>query len=62
MIDGELIDTYGGDFTYRDVTYDINDDESFTFYEVHYGAKPMGKIEIDDPKEIEELIQMLNHG
>ena len=29
LIDGEVVDTYGGDFTYMDVRYEIVDGKSF---------------------------------
>jgi len=57
MCEGELIDTYGGDFTYRDTGYIKNDDGTFKFYYKDYGAKPTDDWGIiDDPEEIEELL------
>lgn len=59
LIDGEVIDTYGGDFTYRHVYYEIEDGE-YIFYEYHTGAKPMETERITDPSEIEELMREIN--
>ena len=39
IFEGEVVDTYGGDFTYRDVWYEIEDGKKI-FYEMYYGAKP----------------------
>jgi len=56
LTEGEVIDTYGGDFTYRDTGYINNDDGTYTFYYHDYGAKPSDGWEVnDDPDEIEEL-------
>ena len=56
LTEGEVIDTYGGDFTYRDTGYINNDDGTYTFYYHDYGAKPSDGWEVnDDPDEIAEL-------
>lgn len=55
LIEGELVDTYGGDYTYRDVWYEIENGE-YTFYERCYGAKPSEAEVITDKDEIEEFL------
>lgn len=59
LIDGELVDTYGGDFTYRDVRYEFEDGE-YTFFETYYGAKPSSETIIYDSDEIAELIKLID--
>ncbi len=54
LIEGELVDTYGGDYTYRDVWYEIEDGE-YVFYERCYGAKPSDTERIYDQDEINEF-------
>jgi len=56
IIDGEVVDTYGGDFTYRYVWYEIEDD-NYSFYEMCTGAKASGSEKITDRLEIEELME-----
>ena len=46
----EVVDTYGGDYTWRDVWY-----EDGKFYEEYYGAKLISAEEITDEEEIREL-------
>jgi hypothetical protein len=41
-------------YTYRDVWYELENDV-FTFYEVYYGANPLGQLLITDPDEIAAL-------
>ena len=56
LVEGQVVDTYGGDYTYRDTAYVKNDDGTLTFYKQFYGAKPSdGWGVIDDPDEIEEI-------
>ena len=55
LIEGELVDTYGGNFTYRDVWSEEEDDE-IVYYEFYYGAKPVPPRKITDPDEINELL------
>ena len=59
IIDGELVDTYGGDFTYRDVWYEYEDGE-YTFYERYYGAKPTETEVVTDADDIMEYMAMVN--
>lgn len=62
LYEGELIDTYGGDFTYRDTGYIKNDDGTYSFYYRDYGAKPTdGWEEVDDPSEIEEMTNIVRN-
>lgn len=58
LIDGEVVDTYGGDFTYRYVFYEKEGDEYF-FYEYYTGAKASPQELITDPAEIAELMAMI---
>jgi len=51
-IEGDYSD--GTIYTYRDVWYEMENDV-FTFYEVYYGANPLGQMLITDPDEISEL-------
>jgi hypothetical protein len=56
-----MVDTYGGDFTYRDVEYEIIDGET-VFYETYYGAKPVPMTEITDEEELAELRQAVKEN
>lgn len=58
IIDGEVVDTYGGGYTYRDVWYEIEGDE-VVFYESYYGAKPSPTERITNKDEITELLKCL---
>jgi hypothetical protein len=58
IIDGEVVDTYGGGYTYRDVWYEIEDGE-VVFYESYYGAKPSPTERISYKDEIEELLKLI---
>jgi len=55
LIEDELVDTYGGNFTYKMTGYAIKEGV-VKFYDQHYGAKPSDWEEIDDKEEIKELI------
>jgi hypothetical protein len=59
IVDGELVDTYGGDFTYRDVWYEIDNGE-YIFYEKYYGAKPSNIERVINEKEIAEYMREIN--
>ena len=59
IIDGELVDTYGGDFTYRYVWYEIEDGEYF-FYEQLIGAKGTPVELITDESEIKEFMSLID--
>jgi hypothetical protein len=52
LIEGELVDTYGGDYTWRDVWYTIEDGE-YIFWEKYIGAKSSDEERITDSDEIE---------
>jgi len=58
LIEGEVVDTYGGDYTYQDVWYEIEDGEYF-FYERYYGAKPSDTERITDEKEIAKYMSYI---
>ena len=59
LIEGELVDTYGGDYTYRDVLYEELDEKEYVFYERYYGAKSSELRRIEDEEEIAEFISDL---
>ena len=58
LIEGEVVDTYGGDYTYQDVWYEIEDGKYF-FYERYYGAKPSDTERITDEKEIAKYMSYI---
>ena len=58
LIDGEVVDTYGGDYTYRYVFYEKEGDEYF-FYEYFTGAKASPQEQITDSEEIAEFMKMV---
>ena len=53
IIEGELIDTYGGNFTYRDVRRITYEDNSVKYFEFKYG------VNINDPEWIEIESEMV---
>lgn len=59
LIDGEIIDAYGGNYTYRDLWYEIEDGE-YIFFEHTYGEKGEGIRTITDNQEIEEIRKEFN--
>jgi hypothetical protein len=50
IMEGDVVDTYGGDYTYRDVWYEVENGKKI-YYERYYGAKP-SDTEIIDESEI----------
>lgn len=57
LLEGETIDTYGGNFTYRDLWYEEENGEK-TFFETIYGpgaGDDKGTIMITDKEEIESI-------
>ncbi len=65
LIDGEVIDTYGGDYTWRNITYTVDEEGCIQFYESIYGAKgcecrtgvPEGSTSlIEDESQIKSLL------
>lgn len=54
LIDGQVVDTYGGDFTYRDVWVEYEGGRP-VFYELYYGAKPEHSAQVTDREEIQYL-------
>ncbi len=60
--EGELVDTYGGDYTYRDVWYEIEEDGSYSFYTCCYGAKEEPNELVTDPEEIEMYMSQIKNS
>lgn len=58
LVDGELVDTYGGDYTFMDIWAEKENNE-WIFYKSYYGAKAEPTFRIDDPEEIKELTKDL---
>lgn len=58
VLSDELVDTYGGNFTYCEISYEIENGEIF-FYEMRYGHDPSPLELIDDIQEIRELMDMV---
>jgi hypothetical protein len=58
LIDGEVVDTYGGDFTYMDVWYEIVDGE-YIFYKKYYGSWVSDEEVVTDRGEIDEYMRIL---
>ena len=58
LVEGEVVDTYGGDFTYRDAWYEIENGE-YIFYEKYFGAKSSETEVITDDKKIFELVNLM---
>jgi len=59
-----VVDTYGGDFTYLDVSYNINEDGSYTFFEHYSGCgwisrNPDAGGEVTSSEKIEEYTRNL---
>jgi hypothetical protein len=59
IVDGELVDTYGGDYTYRYVYADV-DFDGITFTEYETGAKAVDEFIVDDPEDIALYMEMYN--
>lgn len=61
LIEGELVDTYGGDFTYQDIRYEWDEEfDKYRFYESYTGAKPQSEEEVINPKELQQFYNQLN--
>ena len=59
IIKGQLVDTYGGDYTYKDVWYEI-ENGVYIFYKQYFGAKGTDSPEIiTDEDEIKELMSLI---
>lgn len=58
VIIDELVDTYGGNFTYREVAYEIEDGEVL-FFEHQYGYNSTPIEMITDIQEIRDLMEMI---
>lgn len=61
IVEGEIVDTYGGDYTYRDVWYEIENNE-YIFYECCYGAKPSETERITEESDIKTYISMIKNN
>ena len=61
LIDGEIVDSYGGDFTYRDVAYE-KEGGKIKFYERFYGVEEYEEDweEITDESDIRYYMDILN--
>jgi hypothetical protein len=59
IIDGELVDTYGGDYTYKYVYAEVEDGEVI-FYEYCLGAKEMPEERVYDADDIAEYMALYN--
>ena len=58
LVDGDIVDTEGDNYTYRDVWCEIEDGKYF-FYEKYYGAKPSKTQMITDKEEIDECMRLI---
>lgn len=57
VVDGELINTYGGNFVYRDVMAKMTNDNLFTLWEKQYGqCDDSAEFEIDDSFDIKQIV------
>ena len=56
LIEGEVIDTWGGNYSWRDVWYEVEEGEYF-FWEVQYGARGRSTERVTDEGEIEEWMR-----
>jgi hypothetical protein len=57
LIEGEVSDTYGGDYTYRDVWASETTD-GLEFFQQYTGAKPSEVEQIFDTEEIKYLTEI----
>jgi hypothetical protein len=57
IIVGELVDTYGGDYTYKYV-YAEYDSSGVVFYESCMGAKAEEEFVVDDPADLAEYMEI----
>ena len=57
IVDGELVDTYGGDYTFRYVYADY-DHTGVVFYEYCTGAKAEEEFVVDDPEDLAEYMEI----
>lgn len=56
--EGQVVDTYGGDYTYKDAWAEYEDGE-WHFFVSYYGAKGEPTYRVDDLEEKEELLNQL---
>jgi hypothetical protein len=57
LIEGEIVDTHGGDYTHRDV-WAIDAPDGLEFYQQYSGAKPSDVEQIFDPSELSYLTEI----
>lgn len=60
LIEGQLVDTYGGDYTFYDCWYEEENGE-YLFFERCYGAKPSETEQITDTERISELMKEIKN-
>ena len=59
--ENRLVGTYGGNDTFMDIWYE-EEDGNRTYYKRYWGEEPSGRDEvIDDPKELEKLLDDYSH-
>lgn len=56
--EGELVDTYGGDYTFKD-SWAEYEDGKWVFYVSYYGAKAEPTYIVHDPEEKQDLLNLL---
>lgn len=49
ITEGEVVDTHGGDYTWRDVWWQMDGDRK-VFFQQCYGAKPSAPEQIENPE------------
>lgn len=59
LISGELADTYGGDYTFKDVEYEKDAEGNILFYESYWGAKPSDWELVIDADRVREYMDLL---
>lgn len=58
LIDGEVADTYGGDYTWRYLGYEV-DESGIDFYEWFSGAKESGRERLIDSDDVAGAMRLL---
>lgn len=57
IVDGHVVDTYGGDYTYQYV-YAEEGKDGLVFFEYCTGAKEHDSFQVDDPADIAEYTEI----
>jgi hypothetical protein len=60
LVDGEVVDTYGGDYTYRDVWCEYDPNEGYSIFTHDYGAKETPTEMITDPEDVAYYMNQIN--